>query len=396
MIKNISILGSTGSIGCNALEVIALFPDRFRVAGLTACENIDKLEIQVRRFKPPVISLNNEKAARALKERCGSPDIEILSGVEGLIRVATLPEADMVVSAITGSAGLIPTFSAIKAGKTVALANKETMVMAGEIVTKEADERGVRILPVDSEHSAIFQVMEGGRWEDVYRIILTASGGPFLNIPYEERKMVTVEDALRHPNWNMGTKVTIDSATLMNKGLEVIEARWLFDVSINQIEVLIHPQSIIHSMVEFRDGSVLAQMGVPDMRLPIAYALSYPERLDLMMQRLDLTQIGTLTFEGPDTKRFPCLSYAYDALKEGGTMPAALNSSNEAAVRAFLGGRIGFLDIERIVGETMSRHTVRRAGTIEDVLLADNWAREEAEKLVCRLEKSKIKNQKSK
>ncbi len=380
--KNISILGSTGSIGCNTLDVIALFPERFRVSGLSACENIDKLEAQIRRFRPSVVSLNSERAAKALKDRCGDLGVDVVSGVEGLIRVATLPETDLVVSAVSGSAGLIPTLSAVKSGKTVALANKETMVMAGEIVTREAEEKGVRILPVDSEHSAIFQVMECGRQEDLHKIILTASGGPFLNTSYEERKKVTVDDALNHPNWNMGAKVTIDSATLMNKGLEVIEARWLFDVSINQIEVLIHPQSIIHSMVEFRDGSVLSQMGIPDMRIPIAYALSYPERLDLVMQRLDLAKTGMLTFENPDMKKFPCLSYAYDAIKTGGSMPAVMNSSNEVAVRAFLDGRIGFLDIERIVGDSMSGHTVKAVNNIEDVLMADNWARQEAERLV--------------
>jgi len=380
--KNISILGSTGSIGCNTLDIVALFPERFRVLGLSACENIERLEAQIRRFRPAMVSLNSVKAAHVLKERCGDLGVEILSGVEGLIRVSTLPEVDVVVSAIAGSAGLIPTLSAVMAGKTVALANKETMVMAGEIVTREAKKKGVRILPVDSEHSAIFQVMECGRREDLHKIILTASGGPFLNKSYEDRKRVTVEDALKHPNWNMGAKVTIDSATLMNKGLEVIEAKWLFDVSINQIEVLIHPQSIIHSMVEFRDGSVLSQMGIPDMRIPIAYALSYPERLDLVMQRLDLARTGMLTFENPDIKKFPCLSYAYDAMKTGGSMPAVMNSSNEAAVAAFLHGRIGFLDIERIVGDTMSGHTVKGVNNIEDVLMADNWAREEAERLV--------------
>ena len=386
MIKNISILGSTGSIGHNTLDVIALFPDRFKVVGLTACENIDKLEMQIRRFKPSIVSLSNEISAKELRKRCGNLKIEILSGMEGLIRVSTLNEADVVVSAIAGSAGLIPTFSAIRAGKIVALANKETLVMAGEIITKEANERGVRILPIDSEHSAIFQVMNGGRWEDVHKIILTASGGPFLKTSSEERKKATVKDALKHPNWNMGTKITIDSATLMNKGLAVIQARWLFDVSINQIQVLIHPQSIIHSMVEFKDGSVMAQMGIPDMRIPIAYALSYTERLDLVMPRLDLVKTGMLTFEKPDMKKFPCLSHAYDAIKQGGTMPAVLNSSNEAAVRAFLQTRIGFLDIEGIVRETMDRHEVRQIDTIEDVLMADNWAREEAEKIISRIE----------
>ena len=386
MVKRISILGSTGSIGTSTLEVVSLFPDRFKVIGLTASENIDKIESQIRRFKPSIVSLASEKAAKELRERCMNLNVEVLSGMEGLIRISTISEADIIVSAIAGSAGLIPTFAAVKAGKTIALANKETMVMAGEIITQEANERGVELLPIDSEHSAIFQVMRGEKWEEVHKIILTASGGPFLKTSSEEKKKATIKDALRHPNWNMGTKITIDSATLMNKGLEVIEARWLFDVSINQIEVLIHPQSIIHSMVEFRDGSVMAQMGVPDMRIPIAYALSNTERLDLIMPRLDLAKIGMLTFEKPDLKRFPCLSYAYDAVREGGTMPAVLNSSNEVAVRAFLQKRIGFLDIEVVVRETIERHKGSHTKTIEDVLMADNWAREEAEKVVGRIE----------
>ncbi len=379
--KKISILGSTGSIGGSTLDVIAMFPESFSVSALSACENVEKLEAQIRRFRPSVVSLNNAQAARVLKDRCSDLDVEVLAGVDGLIQVSTVPDADIVVSAVSGSAGLIPTLSAVKAGKTVALANKETMVMAGEIVTREAEERGVRLLPVDSEHSAIFQVLGCGRREDLHKIILTASGGPFLKTSYEERKKVTVGDALKHPNWNMGAKITIDSATLMNKGLEVIEARWLFDVSINQIEVLVHPQSIIHSMVEFRDGSVLSQMGLPDMRVPIAYALSYPDRLDLVMQRLDLAKIGALTFELPDMKDFPCLSYAFEAIRTGGTMPAVLNSANEAAVRAFLNGRIGFLDIERIVGDTMSKHNATSVKNIEDVLAADKWAREESVRL---------------
>lgn len=386
MAKHIAILGATGSIGSNTLEVISLFPERFKVVSLTASENIDKLEMQIRRFRPSLVSLTSEKAAGELRKRCRNFKGEILSGMEGMIAAATHPEADIIVSAIAGSAGLIPTFAAIKAGKTVALANKETMVMAGEIVTKEADQRGIRILPIDSEHSAIFQIMGEGRWTDLHRIILTASGGPFLKTSLEEKKRVTVKEALKHPNWSMGAKVTIDSATLMNKGLEVIEARWLFDLSVHQIEVLIHPQSIVHSMVEFRDGAVIGQMGLPDMRIPIAYALSYPERLDLTMPRLDLTKTGALTFEHPDMDKFPCLSYAYEAMNAGGTMPAVLNSANEIAVRGFLQGRIGFLDIERIVGETMGRHEIRRVETMEDVLIADNWAREEAERMINRIE----------
>jgi len=380
MKKNISILGSTGSIGRTTLDVISSYPDRFRVVGLSARENVDLMEVQIRKFNPLMVAMVDEGAAKVLKRRC--PHVEVSSGMEGLIKIATLEEAHMVISAIAGSAGLIPTLSAIKAEKTIGLANKETLVMAGAIITEEVRARGITILPIDSEHSAIFQVMAGERWEDVRRLILTASGGPFLGASYETKKRATVKDALKHPNWNMGTKVTIDSATLMNKGLEVIEAHWLFGVPVENIEVLIHPQSIIHSMVEFRDGAIKAQMGIPDMQIPIAYALSFPERLDLKLPALDLAEVGNLTFQKPDPEEFPCLVYAYEALRKGGTMPAVLNSANEVAVKAFIQGEIGFLDIERVVGETMAEHEVQPVKSIEDVLSADSWARKVARGII--------------
>ncbi|MBI5043244.1 MAG: 1-deoxy-D-xylulose-5-phosphate reductoisomerase [Nitrospirae bacterium] len=382
--KKIVLLGSTGSIGANTLDVVDRFPDRFKVIGLTAGENISLLEKQIRRFRPRIASVVKEDAAERLRQRCRDIDVEIHSGVEGMISAAAFPEADMVISAIVGAAGLVPTVAAIRAGKDVALANKETLVMAGEIVTKEAGKKGVKILPVDSEHSAILQALGGYKNENVKRLILTASGGPFYNTPLSGKRLIKPKDALRHPNWKMGKKITIDSATLMNKGLEVIEARWLFDIPSEKIDVLIHPESIVHSMVEYIDGSVIAQLGVPDMRIPISYALSYPARLNGGFPTLDLARIGNLTFKRPDTKRFPCLSYAYEALNAGGTMPAVLNAANEVAARAFLKEEIGFLDIPKIVKKVMNRHVRQDIVTIEDVLLADRWAREHAEDLIKR------------
>jgi 1-deoxy-D-xylulose-5-phosphate reductoisomerase len=402
-VKRIAILGSTGSIGCNTLDVISRFPDRFKVVALSAGEKVDALAEQVRRFRPDLVSLATESAAEKLKAACPQTTTQIYWGVEGLIRVATHPTADMVVSAIVGSAGLIPTLAAIKAGKNVALANKETLVMAGELVTSEARKNNVRIVPVDSEHSAIFQVLQGSRREDIKRVILTASGGPFLRKPRESLERVTPQDALKHPNWIMGAKITLDSATLMNKGLEVIEAHWLFDIPVFQIEVVIHPQSIIHSLVEFTDGSVLSQMGRPDMRVPIAYSLSYPERLDLPLPSLDLIGMGNLTFEAPDLKSFPCLSFAYEALEEGGTMPAVLNAANEVAVHAFMEGRIGFLDISEVIRETLKMARAHPEGSgdktgekgptapsrgksgtdpLETILQVDRLSRERAERII--------------
>ena len=386
--KNLVLLGSTGSVGTNALRLAADFPDRFRVVGLTAGSNNDKLLAQIRRFRPRCVALADPAAADRLRRRCErlpdrlDRDIEILSGTEGLARVATMEEADLVVSAIVGSAGLVPTFAAIRAKKAIALANKEPLVMAGPILQQEAQRQGIALLPVDSEHSAIFQSMSGQRRRDVRRLILTASGGPLLDLPIAKRRTIKPAQALKHPTWRMGSKISIDSATLMNKGLEVIEARWLFDMPPDRIDVVIHRQSIVHSMVEYLDGSVIAQMGVPDMRGPLAYALNYPERLPLGLPSLELTKVRSLTFEPPDLKKFPCLGYAYEAIKAGGSLPAVLNAANEVAVRAYLDGRIGFLGIARLIRKTMDAHVPQAVKSLEDVLEADRWGREKALKAV--------------
>src|SRR5436309_809599 len=380
--KKIVILGSTGSIGTNTLDIVTKFSAQFQVVGLTAGTNGDKLEEQLRQFKPAVVALSDELAAVKLRARCGKFPVEILSGVDGVAQVAQLPEADLVISAIVGGAGLVPTLAAIRAGKNVALANKEPMVMAGPLMQEEARKRGVRIFPVDSEHSAIFQSLEGHRREDVRRLILTASGGPLWDLSKEQMQDVKSEQALKHPNWKMGAKITIDSATLMNKGLEVVEARWLFDIPSRQIDVLIHRESIVHSLVEYRDGSVIAQLGLPDMRTPISYALQYPERMPLELPSLDLADIGTLTFQRPDHERFPCLSFGYEALRIGGTMPAAMNAANEVAVAAYLQESIRFSDIAEVIQTTMETNTARDVRTLEDALEADRRAREKAGSLV--------------
>ncbi|RMF88496.1 MAG: 1-deoxy-D-xylulose-5-phosphate reductoisomerase [Nitrospinota bacterium] len=391
MKKRVVILGSTGSIGRNTLDVIDRHPDRFEVWGLAARRNIDCLAKQVEKYHPKVVAVFDPVSARTLRQRLQKSKLEIYSGLEGLIQVATMPEIELVVSAVIGSIGLLPNFAALRAGKTLALANKETMVMAGELAMQESLGRGT-IIPIDSEHSAIFQVLNGEKQQYIRRIILTASGGPFRTLPAEKFDKITVKEALQHPNWQMGKKITIDSATLMNKGLEVIEARWLFQVELSQIDVLIHPQSIIHSMVEFVDGSVLAQMGIPDMRLPIAYALNYPERLENSLTPLDLTRIGSLTFEPPDTQRFPCLRYAVEALKIGGTMPAVLNAANEVAVEAFLQEQIRFTQIAEVIAETMAQHhpTPLKTGDLHDILAADTWARRTAQKLIQSLQQRRF------
>ncbi|HZS10700.1 MAG TPA: 1-deoxy-D-xylulose-5-phosphate reductoisomerase [Nitrospirales bacterium] len=378
--KPIVILGSTGSIGTNTLDIVAKFPDRFRVVGLTAGTNDEKLEEQVRLFKPQMVALSDPAAANRLRARC--PGLDIRDGVAGLQAVATIPESQLVISAIVGGAGLVPTLAAIKAGKPVALANKEPMVMAGCLMQDEAKRHHVRIFPVDSEHSAIFQCIEGHRREDVRRILLTASGGPLWSMSADEMRDVKPAQALQHPNWKMGAKITIDSATLMNKGLEVIEARWLFDLPPSQIEVLVHRESIIHSLVEYRDGSVIAQLGLPDMRTPISYAMTYPERMPLDPPPLDLARIGKLTFHEPDHARFPCLRLGYDALRIGGTMPAALNAANEIAVAAYLEERIRFPGIANVIRRTMDAHQTREVATLEDALEADRWARAKAHELI--------------
>jgi 1-deoxy-D-xylulose-5-phosphate reductoisomerase len=382
--KKLSILGSTGSIGVNTLRIVAQHPDRFRVVALGGGRNLTELEEQILQFRPQLVSVMDSPSAQYLRGRIEGKTPQILSGLEGLTAVASHPDADMVVSALAGSIGLMPTFAAIRAGKTLAIANKEPLVMAGEILIRESVEKGVTILPIDSEHSAIFQSMAGHRKEDIKRIILTASGGPFLDFPLEELDRVTPEQALNHPQWKMGKKVTLDSASLINKGLEVIEARWLFGVPASRIEVHIHPQSIVHSMVEYIDGAVLAQMAIPDMRGPIAYALSYPERLNLRLPSLDLFAIRILTFSPVDEARFPALGLAYRALDAGGTLPAVLNSANEAAAEAFLKGQVGFRQIPRVIREVMDKHQPVIRPTLEEILKAHDWARREAEKRIAR------------
>jgi len=381
--KKIVILGSTGSIGRNVLKITAGFPEHFSVVGLTAGWNIDLLRQQIEAFTPQVVSVAEENEAVKLKTLLGpGSQTEIVWGQRGNEQVACLAGADTVVSAIVGAAGLLPTFAAIRSGKDIALANKETLVMAGRLIMAEVKKQQVRLLPIDSEHSAIAQALEAGRKEDVARIILTASGGPFLNLAAESLWQVTPEKALAHPNWDMGRKISIDSATLMNKGLEVIEARWLFDIDLAKIEVLVHPQSIVHSLVEFVDGSVVAQLGLPDMRVPISYALSYPERLDTGLSRLNLTECSNLSFLKPDTDRFPALQIAYEACRSGGCTPTVLNAANEIAVAAFLEGKLKFPEISQVVAETMNRTVYMNDNDIETILEADRQARNESAEVV--------------
>ncbi len=382
MVKRISILGSTGSIGQSTLSVVEKFPDRFKVVALAAGNNIDLLEQQARRFRPAMVSVVSPAAAEKLRGRLTDIGVRVHSGVEGLIETAAAEDAQTTVSAIVGTAGLVPTMAAIRAGKTIALANKEVLVTAGELVMDECRSRGVKLLPVDSEHSALFQCLHAGADKDVRKLILTASGGPFRNFSKQDLAKATLGQALKHPNWSMGKKITIDSATLMNKGLEVIEARWLFGMQPERIEVVVHPQSIVHSLVEYADGAVVAQLGMPDMKGPIAYALSYPDRLEGVSPALDLARVGTLTFEEPDLERFPCLAYAFDALRAGGSMPAVLSAANETAVTYFLAEKIGYSDIARVIRKTMDAHTPSPIKTVEDALKADRWARREAERII--------------
>ena len=379
--KNISILGSTGSIGVSTLEIINAHPDRFRVIAMTAGKNLELFVRQIRQFTPQIAVVASVEDVPRLKELCSGLDVTILGGVEGLIAAATADETEMVVAAIVGAAGLVPTAAAIRARKDIALANKETLVTAGHLFMDLVAEFGVRLFPVDSEHSAIFQSIEGHRNEDIQKIILTASGGPFLNTPASALSNVTVRDALNHPNWNMGKKITIDSATMMNKGLEVIEARWLFDTTVDKIEVNIHPQSIIHSMVEYVDGCVIAQLGTPDMKAPIAYALAYPERITTGVKPLDLTAFSGLTFFNPDHEKFRCLNLAYRAIISGESMPAVMNAANEIAVAEFLEGRIGFTQIAETIERVMDAHTAHNLKSIDEVLKADLWGREAAREI---------------
>ncbi|MCP4115438.1 MAG: 1-deoxy-D-xylulose-5-phosphate reductoisomerase [Desulfobacteraceae bacterium] len=381
--KRLSILGSTGSIGTSALDVVAMHPDRFDVRVLTAATNVDLLARQIEIFKPETAVVIDELHAKKLRERVTGNHIpEIVFGDQGYAHAASHDNVDMVLLAMVGAAGLMPAISAIEAQKEVALANKETLVMAGELVMGLAREKGVTILPVDSEHSAIFQCLAGNRDRDAKKIFLTASGGPFRNTPAEQFAGIKPKDALSHPTWNMGCKISIDSATLMNKGLEIIEAVHLFDMPVDRVEVLVHPQSIVHSMVGFHDGSVMAQMGVPDMKTAISLAFSWPERLDLGLDFPDFTSMKGLVFEAPDTERFPSIGFAVEACTRKGTLPAVMNAANEVAVDAFLGSKIDFPGIFRIVETTMTRHNRVDSPTLSDIVEADRWARHTAEALI--------------
>lgn len=381
-LMGISILGSTGSIGKQALEVCESLG--LNIISLIAGSNASLLEEQVRKYRPLVAALYDEEAASGLRSSVADLPCRVLGGMNGIIEAVTLRETDTVLTSVVGIAGLVPTIAAIEAGKNIALSNKETLVTAGSIVMEKARENGVEILPVDSEHSAIFQCLAGNRREDAKKIILTASGGPFRGFTPQRMRKVTPEQALRHPNWSMGDKITIDSASLMNKGLEVIEAMWLFGMKPDDIEVVIHKESIIHSMVEFVDGSVMAQLGAPDMRIPIQLALTWPERAANSFRRISLTEIGSLTFEKPDMEAFPCLGLAYRAAGTGGTLPAAMNAANEVAVASFLKREIGFCQIPEIIGQVMEEHRVNTRPSLDDIIDTDLTSREMAADIIRR------------
>jgi 1-deoxy-D-xylulose-5-phosphate reductoisomerase len=387
--RAISILGSTGSIGCNTLRVIeALGGDRFRVVALAAGRNISKLADQIARHEPEVVSVESEELSAALKSELSRRSVRLPSisvGESGLVEVATHAKADCVVSATVGAVGFVPTLRALEAGKRVALANKETLVMAGELMTQAAQKSGAELLPVDSEHNALHQCLRGEQRSEVRRIILTASGGPFRTRSKSEMSSATVAEAMKHPTWDMGAKITIDSATLMNKGLEVIEAHWLFGFAADQIEVVVHPESIVHSMIELVDGSVIAQMGVTDMRHAIQYALTFPERCESQLPPLKLTELSSLHFEEPDLDRFPCISLAYRALRTGGTLPAAMNAANEEVVQAFIKEIISFAEIPALIEYVMDEHKTAAATSLEVVLNADHWARQMVRNTILRL-----------
>lgn len=376
--KRISILGSTGSIGTQTLDIVRANND-LEVVAIAASTSIEALEKQIREFKPKLVCAYNEKAARELKVRVADTDVKVVSGMDGLIECAVISEADIVVTAFVGMIGIRPTLEAIKSGKDIALANKETLVTAGHIVMKMAEEYNVKILPVDSEHSAIFQSLNGENRKEIDKILLTASGGPFRGWTREQMKDVEVEDALKHPNWSMGKKITIDSATMVNKGLEVIEAKWLFGVGLDDIQVVVQPQSLIHSMVQFKDGGIIAQLGTPDMRLPIQYALYYPSRKYLAGERVDFAKIGKITFEDPDPKNFVGLQLAYDAATAGGSMPTVFNAANEKAVAKFLNREIKFLEITDIINYCMDNHKVIENPSVEEILNIEQWAYETIE-----------------
>jgi len=379
--KKISLLGSTGSIGVNTLDVVERYPEKFQVCALSAGSNVELVARQIRKFKPTLVALFDVTKIDILKELVADLDVEIISGPEGLVSVASFLDADLVVSGVVGSAGLLPALSALRAGKNLALANKETLVIAGELVLQEAELTNAKVIPIDSEHSAIFQALNGEKPERIKKIILTASGGPFRTFSLKQMENITVKEALNHPNWSMGAKITIDSSTMMNKGLEYIEAKWLFGVNTN-VEVIVHAQSIIHSMIEFVDTSIIAQLGIPDMRVPIAYALTYPDRFVSELPSLDLASMSDLTFEAPDLERFPCLQLAMDSMKIGETMPAVLNAANEVAVQAFLEEQIPYKEISEIIRMVMHNHRPVPLKEIQNILDADLWAREESTKII--------------
>ena len=377
--KHLSILGSTGSIGTQTLEIVRKFPNEFKVVGLTTNKNSELLLKQIKEFKPKAVSIMDKSKVDDL---LNFSSCQVYSGMEGLKKIAALNEADTLVNSLVGSVGIEPTYHAIKNKKNIALANKETLVAAGSIIMGEAKKNNVNLMPVDSEHSAIFQCLNGENINEVKKLTITCSSGPFKNYKKEQLQNVTVSDALNHPTWSMGAKITIDSATLMNKGFEVIEAHWLYGIDYEKIKILIHPQSIIHSLVEFQDNSVIAQLGMPDMKLPIQYALSYPKRFSNNSQSLDLAKIKSLEFQEPDFESFPCLNYAYEAGKIGGTLPAVMNAANEAAVYAFLDSKIRFLDIQRLIKKIMDEHKIIKNPDLNEILEADKKTREETKKVI--------------
>lgn len=383
MKKNLVILGATGSVGINTLNVVRDFSSSINVYGLAARENVNKLEEQIREFGPKIACLMDQEKTDELREKVSGDGVEVVSGLNGLIAMVTSEEVDLVVSAVVGAVGLVPVIEAIKSAKPVAIANKEPLVMAGGLIMDLAQKQGVKVLPIDSEHSGIFQCLEGHRIEEVRQIILTASGGPFLKTSLEDLVKMTPKEATDHPRWEMGRKISVDSATLMNKGLEAIEAHHLFGIDIDRISILIHPESIVHSLVEFVDGSVLAQLSTTDMRLPISFALTYPERQANELPRLDLAQVGQLNFEEPDFERFPCLDLTLKAARMGGTMPAVLSAANEVAVNLFLDNKIGFMDIPKLIEGIMGEHKVAVDPDLDQVLAADAWARKRAERSLC-------------
>ena len=374
--RNIVLLGSTGSIGTQTLDVVRNNPDDLKVIGIAANKSVDKVEAQVREFRPKYVCMFDEEAARDLRIKLSDMPVEVLSGMDGLVEISTVSEADTVLTAVVGMIGIRPTIAAIESGKDIALANKETLVTAGHIIMPLAKKMNVSILPVDSEHSAIFQSLNGEPADKIEKILLTASGGPFRGKKRDELVNMTVHDALKHPNWDMGPKVTIDSASLVNKGLEVMEAKWLFGTDLDQIQVIVQPQSIIHSMVQFVDGAVMAQLGVPDMKLPIQYALFYPDRMPMSEKRLDFFELGSITFEKPDTETFMGLKLAYDAARAGGSMPTVFNAANEMAVKKFINGEIKFLEIYDMITEAMENHKKVENPDLEEILRSEAWTYE--------------------